>query len=266
MASWEDGSAAKSLHAGLSASSAIHAASCAEQGLTGPKGVFDGRFGFYRAHVQDKGYEFAFDRATAALGTIWEVASIAPKAYPCGHYIQPMIDAALELRRQHAFEPNEVRTIRCSMPAYVVPLVAEPVEEKRRPNTSFHGRFSLQHSMAEALIQGDLDKNSFAERNLVDPRFNKLADKIEVVIDPLATDRRRLGGTVEIELIDGQRNSFTVADMRGMPQNPMSEADLVRKFRMNASGVITDAVAERILSIVGSFDRQKDARVLMATI
>src|SRR5581483_9899691 len=44
MASWEDGSAAKSLHAGFSALSAVNAVFCAKNGISGPRGVFDGRF------------------------------------------------------------------------------------------------------------------------------------------------------------------------------------------------------------------------------
>ena len=258
MASWEDGSSAKSLHAGLSGCAAIGAASCAEHGLTGPRGVFDGRFGFYRAHVQEQGYAFAYDRVTAGLGAVWEALDIAPKAYPCGHYIQPLVEAALELRRRRAFDLHRISAIRCAMPQYVVPLVAEPVAEKRRPRSSFHGRFSLQHTMAEALLQGGLDKSSFAEPNMTDPRFNGLADKVEVVIDPRATDRRRLGGSVEIELDDGRKVSFSVSDMRGMPQNPMSEADLVRKFRMNADGVISASAADRVVNVIGALDRQED--------
>jgi 2-methylcitrate dehydratase PrpD len=264
MASWEDGSAAKSLHAGFSALSAVNATACAANGVSGPRGVFDGRFGFYKAHVQDAGYDFAFDRVTAKLGETWEALNIAPKAYPCGHYNQPLIDAALALRRQYAFAPEQISAIRCAMPAYVVPLVAEPVEEKRRPKTSFHGRFSLQHSMAEAMIQGTLDKSSFAERNLTDPRFNAVADKVEIVIDPQATDRRELGGTVEIELGDGRKVSFTVPHMRGMPQNPMSENDLLKKFRMNADGLMPAAEIDRLTGLILSLDEQADIRALIA--
>jgi 2-methylcitrate dehydratase PrpD len=194
MASWEDGSAAKSLHAGFAAVAAINAASCAKHGVSGPRGVFDGRLGFYKAHVQDKSVEFAFPRVTERLGDDWEVLKIAPKAYPCGHYIQPLIDAALALRRAHSITADQIVAISCAMPAHVIPLVAEPVAEKRRPNTSFHGRFSLHHAMAEALIQGTLDKTSFDVGNLRDRRYNELADKVHAVVDPLATDRSQLGG------------------------------------------------------------------------
>jgi 2-methylcitrate dehydratase PrpD len=255
MASWEDGSSAKSLHAGFSAFAAINAASCARNGVSGPLGVFDGRFGFFKAHVQDENYNFGFDRVINQLGDSWEALKIAPKAYPCGHYIQPLIDAALALRRQYAIEPEQIVAIVCSMPAHVMPLVAEPAAEKRRPSTPFHGRFSLQHSMAEAMIQGTLDSKSFDVRNLQDRRFNELADKVHAVADPLATDRAQLGGTVEIELEKGRKVRFTVEHMRGMPQNPMTSDDIVRKFRSNVGGSLTDNQVDRIIDMIASLER-----------
>jgi 2-methylcitrate dehydratase PrpD len=255
MASWEDGSAAKSLHAGFSASAAVKATSCAKNGISGPTGVFDGRFGFFKAHVQEERYDFAFARVTEGLGETWEALNIAPKAYPCGHYNQPLIYAALALREQHDITPEQISTIRCSIPEHVIPLVAEPLAEKRRPKTSFHGRFSLQHSMAEAMIQGTLDKSSFDTRNLTDPRYNNLADKVQALIDPLAIDRSQLGGRIEVELYDGRIFSHSVKHMLGMPQNPMSESDMARKFQMNASGTLPSARVDRITNTIMSLER-----------
>jgi 2-methylcitrate dehydratase PrpD len=266
MASWEDGAAAKSLHAGFSALAAVNAAICAKNGITGPRGVFDGRFGFFKAHVQDDGYPFAIGRVTEGLGDHWEALKIAPKAYPCGHYIQPLVDAALALRREHGIVAEQIETITCWMPAHVIPLVAEPEAEKRRPNTSFHGRFSLQHSLAEAMIRGTLDKGSFAAANLRNPQHNELADKVHAIADPLATDRSQLGGRVEIALRNGQKVQFTVPHMRGMPQNPMTADDIVRKFRSNVGGHIADRQGDRIVDIVMSLERMDDLQPLLTEI
>ena len=263
MASWEDGSAAKSLHAGFSALSAVNAAFCARNGISGPKGVFDGRLGFFKAHVQDDGYSFAFSRVTERIGDDWEALKIAPKAYPCGHYIQPLIDAALSLRHRYGIKPDQIASISCWMPAHVIPLVAEPTAEKRRPNTSFHGRFSLQHSMAEAMVQGTLDKNSFDTANLTDPQFNGLADKVRVFVDPRMTDRSELGGRVEIELSDARKVAFAVDHMLGMPQNPMTADDIMRKFRSNVGDLLTDAKRDRIADMIMSLDRMNDLQALM---
>ena len=266
MASWEDGSAAKSLHAGFSAHAAITAAFCAKNGVSGPRGVFDGRFGFFKAHVQDKDYPFDFARTRDRLGEDWEALKIAPKAYPCGHYIQPLIEAVLILRAQHGITPEQVISIRCSMPAHVMPLVAEPVEEKRRPNTTFHGRFSLQHAISEAMIQGTLDSRSFDTSNLTNPRYNDLADKVHAIVDPSATDRSQLGGRVEIELQDGSKLALTVEHMRGMPQNPMTTDDVVRKFYSNVGGLFPALKTDRIIDILMSLDRLNDIQPLMAAL
>ncbi len=254
MASWEDGTAVKSLHAGLAACSAVNAVSLARHGVSGPGVLFDGRFGFFKAHVQDEGYRFPFERFDE-LGRVWELESIAPKAYPCGHYIQALVEAALVLLAGHDVEPDAVAAITCAIPAHVVPMVATPVGEKRRPNSPFHARMSLQHSMAETVLARRLDHASFAPGNLRDPAVNALADRVGFEVDAAATDRRVLGGRVRIQLTDGRVLEHTVAHMRGMPQNPMTEADLTAKFRANAAGLVADAAIDPLLEGLLALDR-----------
>lgn len=244
MASWEDGTAAKSLHAGFSAYAAVNAVSLARHGITGPAVLFEGRWGFFRAHVQDEQATFRFDGFAERLGNPWEAGNIAPKAYPCGHYIQPHIEAALEIVRAHRLCADDVAEVTCWIPSFVVAMVASPLEEKRRPNTLFQARMSLQHAMAEAIVAGRMDKGSFAPANLRNPAFNAVADKVRFEVDVEATDRSRLGGTVLFRLSDGRTLTCTISDMRGMPQNPMATDDLVAKFCLNADGVIPSNVAD----------------------
>ena len=52
-------------------------------------------------------------------------------------------------------------------------------------------------------------------------------------------------------------------DMRGMPQNPMSTDDIVRKFRSNVSDLMPDAQSDRIIDIVMSLDRLAGLQSLM---
>jgi 2-methylcitrate dehydratase PrpD len=174
-----------------------------------------------------------------------------------------LIDAALMLRQQHGIAPDQVVSISCRMPEFVMPLVAEPIAEKRRPRTSFHGRFSLHHSMAEAMLQGTLDKESFDASNLTQPRFNALADKVHALVDRQMTDRNQLGGRVEIELTGGRKVAFTVDHMRGMPQNPMSTDDIVCKFRSNVSDRMPAVRIDRIVDMVMSLDRLDGLQPLM---
>ncbi|MGE4252361.1 MAG: MmgE/PrpD family protein [Parvibaculaceae bacterium] len=251
MASWEDGTAAKSLHAGLAAAAAEASVALAAHGVSGPAVIFDGRFGFFRAHVQDTGNMLPFDEFGQRLASSWEVRNIVPKAYPCGHYIQPFVEAGLILQRQHGFSAEQVVSIRCSVADYTIPLVCEPVVEKVRPKSAFQARFSLQHCLADAIVSGRFDRSSLADAALRDPRIAALAGRVAYEAEPVFSDRRRLGGSVRIQLADGRDVAHRIEHMRGMTQNPMSSADVIRKFEDNARDALRrEAVGSTIESIL----------------
>jgi 2-methylcitrate dehydratase PrpD len=263
MASWEDGSETKSLHAGLAAADAHQAIALARQGVSGPEGVFEGRFGFFRSHVQAPDYALRFEAATQDLGTRWEALRVASKVFPCGHYIQPFVDAAVALRQQHGLEAEQIASVHCAVADYMMPLVCEPVAEKLRPNTPWHARFSLQHSLAEMLVTGRLDKSSYTAVALTDPHIIVLTDQVTCGVDPLATDRQVWSGDVTIRTTDGRTLHHRLQHMRGTPANPLSVEDIVGKFTANAAGVIPDTAAKRCVATVLALDRLEDVSELV---
>lgn len=266
MASWEDGADTKSLHAGLAALAANRAVALARHGIGGSGVVFEGRFGFFRSHVQDPGYVLRFDRATEGLGTQWEVMSIASKVYPCGHYIQPFLDAAAALRREHAPAAADIEEVRCAVAEYMVPLICEPVSEKMQPNTPWHARLSLQHSIAELLVTGTLDKRGYADESLHDPRIVELRRRVTYALDPEASDRRTWAGDVTIRLRDGRTLRHRLAHMRGTPGNRLGVEDIVAKFRANADGVLSPDATQRCIELALGLERLDDAGRLVATL
>lgn len=255
MASWEDGTSAKSLHIGLVASGAVQAVSFAMRDISGPSGVFDGRFGFFRSHVQDPNYEYRFEALGHRLGKDWETLNVASKAYPCGYVIQPFIDAALELKARHGIQPDDISELTCFIADYAIALVCEPVNEKLRPKNTWHARVSLQHSVAEALVVGKLDKRAYEPSRLADPRINALADRVTFVADPRASDRRILTGEILLKLRDGRDFRLRIEHMRGTRANPMSREDFVAKFTANTSDVLPAALMRE--TIAGILDLEK---------
>jgi 2-methylcitrate dehydratase PrpD len=255
MASFEDGTSPKSLHVGLDASSAVQAISFAQHGMSGPAVVFDGRFGFFRSHVQIKDYDFQFDALLRHLGADWEALDILSKAYPCGYQIHPFLDAAMTLRTEHRIDPDAISEIVCFVaddPIHA--LTCEPAAEKVRPNNTWHARISLQHSIAEALVTGKLDKTAYSETNLRHPRINALADRVKCMIDShAASDPNTPIGEVRFRLHDGTKLSRRVVHMRGSRQNPMTIDDFLTKFRSNSADVIPssllDQTIERIVKL-----------------
>jgi 2-methylcitrate dehydratase PrpD len=247
IASFQDGTSTKTMHVGFAASAAVRAVALARHGISGPGQVFEGKFGWYRSHVQ-AATSFNFAALTDDLGERWEVLNIAPKLYPCAYTLMPFIAATLALREQHGIDPANVAEIRCEIMPRSFGTVCEPVEDKRRPRSSWHGRISLQHTVAEALALGRFDKNAYALSSLRDPVINALADKVIHLPDPIAAaDTSRSRAVVSITLVDGQVVSRTVEDMLGTARNPAPDAVYTDKFRTNVDRVIAPALADELI-------------------
>lgn len=178
MSSWEDGTSAKSMHQGWVASHAARAVKVASQGVSGPAGIFDGRFNLFRSIVQAADAKFDLDAIDRELGSHWEVLGIASKAYPSGYSIHPYLDAVFHLRDQFSLKSEDIAEIRCHISEARIGTLCEP-----RPVSTWHARVSVQHCAAEALVTGRADKTSYRSENLADPAIRSLADRIKCVAD-----------------------------------------------------------------------------------
>ena len=247
ISSFEDGTSTKTMHGGFAAASALRAVALAAQGISGPRHVFEGRFGWYKSYIQSQP-DFRYSALTEGLGARWEVLDIASKLYPCAFTLMPFISAALTLRKTYGFDPADITGIRCEIMPRSFRTVCEPVEDKRRPLTSWHGRISLQHTVAEALALGRFDKSAYAPSSLGDPLINALADKVVHLPDPVAAaDLSRSRGVVTVDLADGRVLSHTVEDMLGTSRNPAPDAVYIDKFRANVDGVISPSLADQLI-------------------
>ena len=264
MASWEDGTDAKSLHAGLAARAALQALHLARHGVTGPASVYEGRFGFFRSHVQSDSIDLG--AITEGLCESWELLNIASRPFPCGHYIQPYIDAALELQRRECVPVDEIAAVECPMPSYMIPLVCEPRDEKLRPKTSWHARYSLPHCMAEALTTGGLSKHSFDPVTLEDGRFAALAATVRGVAAEAEEPRTQWSGAARFTLRDGSQLRHRIDHLRGTPENPMSESDIVDKFRRNAEGALTPVAIDHAVETLLTLETCADITALVQTL
>ena len=247
IASFEDGTSTKTLHIGMAASSAIRAVALASQGISGPHPVFEGKFGWFKSHFQS-GAEFRFSALLDKFGKQWEVLNIASKAHPCAYTMIPFIAAVIAMRNAFAIEPEDVDIVYCDIMPRSFATVCEPIEEKRRPRTSWHGRISLQHTVAEALVIGRMDKDAYATRHLTNPVINAIADRVVHRPDPVAAaDISRSRATVSIRLKDGREFTHTIEDMPGTQKNPINRRDYLKKFHANVSGVLTANQSEELV-------------------
>lgn len=260
---WVDGTESKYLHSGSAAQSGITAAFLARAGTTGPTAVFEGRFGLLASHLQDAAVPRAFDRITDGLGETWESRNASFKPYPAAHVIHPYIDALLGLRREHGIDPRKVRQIVCPVAGFIVPIVCEPIGEKRRPSSDSHGRVSLQYTLAEALHFGDLGKGAYESASLRNPDILRIADAVSYEVDPAFPGPERFKGAVRVVMDNGAVYEAVEEHNRGSAENPMSRDELLAKFELNAATVLSLAQSRQLIAAVSAVETAPDASTLV---
>ena len=261
-AAFEDGTSTKNLHVGFAAANALKAIALAESGITGPTAVFEGKFGWYRAHVQTED-ERHYERVTSELGQEWISEHIATKLYPVANPLMPHIEATIILRNKYDIKPEDVAGIDAYIKERSFLTLCNPPEKKRRPLTTWHGRISIYHTIAEALVNGKMDKYAYSEEAIRDPRINALADMVQPYPDPEATDYLRSQGRVVIKLKDGRTVEHRIDDFRGTVRNPLSVDDYLDKFRANVGDILPAARVDQAIEAFLNLEQVDDVAPIL---
>ncbi|MFL6117948.1 MAG: MmgE/PrpD family protein [Catenulispora sp.] len=241
------GGSVKQIHAGWAAHCGVAAAQLAGAGLTASPTVLEGRFGFLRAFC---GPDADVEVVGAGLGELWHTDAVHIKPYPCNHFTHCGIDAALELRAR-GVRPEDVRELRLGVPAPVLRTIAEPPAGKARPATGYAGAFSGPYTVAAALFGGGdlgLGAEDFTDAAVARPEVLALAAKVVCQADPECTAvfPDQFPARLSALLADGRTETVYVATNRGGPRRRLADADLDRKFALNAGRAFAPAVAERL--------------------
>ena len=249
------GGTVKRLHCGWGAHAAVSAALLAVEGITGPPTVLEGRFGFFRAFLDD---EYDAAAITDGLGERWCVPDINFKPYPANHFTHAGIDAAIALRRR-GLRVEDISSLVLGVSAPVLHTIGAPIEIKRRPDTGYQAQFSGPFTVAAALLGGHglgLGLDDFTDELARDPRRRELAAKVDVVEDAACTQAfpRQFAAVLTATMVTGDTVSERVMVNRGGPQRPLSDEELNAKFADNVKYQLDERGAEALRSAVRSLD------------
>lgn len=230
----------------------VFAADLARRGLTGPFEILEGPKGLMkqlnvpglRDLVLSPGGQFMIDRTYI-------------KYWPAEYHSQSAIDACLQLRPQVA--GREISSILIkSFEAAVSIIGSEP--EKLRPTSRETADHSMFYCCAAALVDGDVTLATFDESRLADPRLLNLIDRTTIVEDAELNNGYPKGipNDITITCADGTVATRRVDFPRGHAENPMTDEEVIAKFRRLASGVISDKEADRVLKLCWKLDTLAD--------
>lgn len=259
-----DASGTKRMHPGWAGASGITAAVLARGGFTGPRTAYEGRFGLYETHLRASSAPYDLTAATRDLGATWETLAVAIKPFPVGQLNVAFIDAAIVISRKLQAPPDAIASIEVLVPPHAVKVVCEPVAARKRPANSYAAQFSVQFAVACALIH---QKFGLAElERYRDPEILALADKVSYRLDPHTGYPKSWSGEVIVTLKNGERIAHREQANRGAEDNPISEADIVRKFMDNAKMAIPHSRAEAIKEAILGLDAIEHARTIAETL
>jgi len=250
------GGMAKRLHAGRAAEGGLTAALLANRGFEGASDGLAGKYGFCRIFTKEPRLDLLTDR----LGQRWMLDEITVKPYAACSDIHPMIQAAMHLRQEHQFSPEDVESIELDGPTKAA------VQNDMDGTTSvMAAQYSAQFNVAAALISDPTDPDTYQPEHICLPELSTMQEKvISIRADDEfdATYAWKMGGRVSINLVDGRTLSASVHGQKGSMHDPLDTHELTSKFARLTQGR-TDPNLESLLWAVGN---TKDLAELTATL
>ena len=247
----------RSMQAGFTSQGGVMSAELARRGITGPKEIFEGRYGFYKTYVR---CEPDWDALTGELDTRFPVLEHhAFKVWPACAATRPTNAAALNLRREYDLNANDVYELIILGGNMHSELLSEPIEHKRRPETSIDAKYSIPFTAAIAMAKGNVTLRDYTDEGLHDPEVLAMAQKVR--FQPLPPEENHQVPAIEIHTRDGRRLYQRVNGLPGDPDNPASQDLLESKFRDCVSfsaSPLPPANAGRVIEMVNNLEKVRD--------
>jgi 2-methylcitrate dehydratase PrpD len=241
---------AKSVSVGNAARNGLLSALLAEKGFSGPAEPIAGGQGWLAAMGEPPNWAALTD----GLGKTWEVNDNSLKPYPAGFVIHPLLDVALDWRRQNPGATVERVAVRGN------PLLLQRTD---RPEvaTGREAQVSLQHATAAALVLGKAGLGQFTDACVNDPAIKAMRRRIEVSSDPGIS-------TIAIEVdfftVDGRKHHASTQAARGSSANPLKDAEIEEKLVDEARSWRPNHDIRPLIDAVWSLDKSSDVSTLAA--
>jgi 2-methylcitrate dehydratase PrpD len=250
------GTNTKPMHAGNAAKNGLIAAVLAKKGFTANEDIMDGEFGF--CSLFSKGKIFGLPDKLD-LGGAWNIITIgfALKPYPSCRDTHGCVDAVLQLRKEFNIAPDQVEVLVCN----VSPRQARSLKFSR-PRNGYEARFSMPYCVGRALLKGQLTLDDFKDEMIADSAVQNLMPKINLVHSKGCEGESDSAQEVFIKLRNGREYSYKITEPKGDPKNPMTDEELLAKFRDCAKLTLKADEIEKTIKLILGIEELKNVTEL----
>jgi 2-methylcitrate dehydratase PrpD len=255
----KDGAPIKQTHPGWAAHNGIIAAIMAEQSIRGPYTVFEGEYGFYSTFARSN--YGRLEDVWNSFGEKWLTTELSYKPYPSCHFNHAFIDCVKELLNE-GLNYQDVDKIICKTAKEIVPIVMEPLQKKRQPQTGYEAKFSLPYAIASILIDREISIQTFTDQMVVRPEITEFMKKVDYEIKLESNFPESFSGEVDVFLKSGEKLTKELKYNRGGPRNPLTKEDIIDKFKRNSSLLLSDNAIDELLERVLTIEKEPNVLFL----
>ena len=255
----------KRFHPGWAAHSGMIAAQLARKGFRGPTSIIEGRDGFL--HAYSNGADAS--KVLEGIGSGFEILRTSVKPHACCRYMQPPIDAILKIVKENDLDPERVEKVTVGILRAGAHLIAEPLEEKYRPQSIVDAQFSMPFGAAVAVLYRKAGLREFHLSKIRSEEVKRMMRRVECVVEPdlERTFPKQWCATAEILTKDGKRYFTKIEYPKGDPENPLTWEEMIEKFHSLSNGSLTKGrrikIADQVRGLEKIQDLQKWAPLLM---
>jgi 2-methylcitrate dehydratase PrpD len=247
----------KRMHPGRSAQAGVYGALLAAKGFTGIEDVLEAPYGGFCSTFID---EPNLSHLTDQLGERFETLNVGFKPYPCCGSNHTSIDALKKILREHAeVGADNVEKIRIHTTRATKLHVGWPYE----PKSMTTAQMNLLFCVAVLLHDRDFFVDQVTEKSIRRSDVLQTTKKIEVIEDPQFNalgDEGRHGVELEVQLRNGKSYSEKVLHAKGSDKHPMTQEEVLKKFRLLASRVLSRSRVEKLEDTLLNLEKLDDAR------
>ena len=248
----------KPYHAGNAAFGAVRAAMLAKAGWTATPEPIEGPLGFADEFMGAGRYDPAV--TVASLGNPFGIVDpgIAIKTHPTCHRNLRGIAAVLKLVKDYDIKPEQVEQVTVAVPH-------AGWMNRPNPDSGLMAKVSLQHNLAEAILNRDVDIDSFDDGRLDSPKVHSVMEQVKLVVDPsIPSQYRDVYNPVTVRLKDGRELTERVDVVHGEWDDPLSLDEVVHKYRDNGLRMLSESECDRTIDLVLNLEKLDSVSELMA--
>jgi 2-methylcitrate dehydratase len=237
---------------------AIFSVQLAQNGMTGPSNVFEGRYGFFKVIGRQE------VTPPPQLGEPFGIRRAFTKRFPLGQFSQTVAQAAVEARPFFS-SADDVQQVNIHVSRSAIKIMADG-PDKWRPQTHETADHSIPYAAGLVLTYGKIDPEYYEDPYLHDERLLDLVSRIKCLPSDEADRTEREFNLCELEVVlkSGARKTVRVEYHGGHFKNPMTDAEMEEKFRLMAQKHLPADRIDNLLRLLWGLESVPQVSALIA--